>query len=75
MPIYEYQCRGCGSRFEKIVYRATDAMCPSCNGTELDRLLSTFAVGASSVGTRAGDSPEACGACGDPRGPGACSMN
>ena len=47
MPIYEYECRGCRSRFEKIVQGPTvpTPSCPSCNSVELDRLLSTFAVG------------------------------
>ncbi len=73
MPIYEYECRGCGSRFEKIVYGSTQPACPSCNSADLERLLSTFAV--SSSGGRTTDAPTACGTCGDPRGPGSCSIN
>ena len=77
MPIYEYECRGCRSRFEKIVQgpTVTTPSCPSCNSIELDRLLSTFAVGTSSPSLRASASPAPCGSCGDPRGPGACSMD
>jgi putative FmdB family regulatory protein len=73
MPIYEYECRGCGSRFEKIVYASTEPSCPSCSSTELERLLSTFAVASASPRESVGPAP--CGSCGDPRGPGACSMN
>ncbi len=74
MPIYEYECRGCGSRFEKIVYRKDAPNCPSCSSTDLSRLLSTFAVSTAS-GKTADFGPSACGTCGDPRGPGACSIN
>ena len=66
MPIYEYECRGCGNRFEKIVYGSTELACPSCSSADLERLLSTFAVSSSSSSTRATDSPGACGTCGDP---------
>ena len=74
MPIYEYACRGCGARFEKIVYGSTAQECPSCNSADLERLLSTFAVASSSPSPRMSASPAPCGACGDPRGAGACSM-
>jgi putative FmdB family regulatory protein len=73
MPIYEYECRGCGNRFEKIVYGSAIQECPSCNSGDLERLLSTFAV-ASASSSRMSSSPAPCGSCGDPRGPGACSM-
>ena len=75
MPIYEYECRGCGSRFEKIIQGSVTPSCPSCNSLELDRLLSTFAVASSSPSLRSSSSPAPCGSCGDPRGPGACSMD
>jgi putative FmdB family regulatory protein len=45
MPIYDFHCRTCGEEFEALV-RAQDATphCPSCRGTDLERLLSGFAV-------------------------------
>lgn len=51
MPIYEYQCRDCGHRFEVIV-RLNDSppACPSCESTNPERLISLFAVDA--PGTR-----------------------
>jgi putative FmdB family regulatory protein len=51
MPIYEYECRGCGHRFEFLKLPTTVAACPSCNGSDLERLISTFAP--SSEGSRA----------------------
>jgi len=50
MPIYEYTCRGCGHQFEFLVLPSTIPACPACEGRELDRAISMFAV--SSDGTR-----------------------
>ena len=75
MPIYEYECKQCGRRFEALVNAATKAACPSCQSEQLDRMLSVFAVGAASQKSSFSASPGPCGSCGDPRGPGACSIN
>lgn len=49
MPIYEYRCLTCGHQFEALV-RATDTpACESCHGTDLERLLSMFAVSSEST--------------------------
>ncbi len=50
MPIYEYECRGCGHQFEFLLLPSTVPACPSCNGNDLARTISLFAV--SSDGTR-----------------------
>ena len=76
MPLYEYECRSCHHHFELLVREQTLIACPSCRSDELDKQLSVFAVGANGAAmspTSAG--PSACGSCGDPRGPGACSLN
>ena len=45
MPIYEYVCPGCGSRFEKLVRRFGEAVsCPSCASADVEKQLSVFAV-------------------------------
>lgn len=44
MPIYEYQCRACGNRFEALVRHEPSPPCPECHGEDLERLLSMFAV-------------------------------
>jgi putative FmdB family regulatory protein len=45
MPLYEYQCKKCGHRFERIQsFSAPDAKeCPVCQG-EVERLISAPAV-------------------------------
>ena len=76
MPLFEYECRDCGRHFEYLTRAGQAPACPSCEGRDLQKLLSVFAVGANVGGKTA--MPEMtgpCGACGDPRGPGACSMN
>ena len=73
MPIFEYQCAGCGHRFEVVVRGSERPECPSCHGQELQKQLSVFAV--STKGAGAGHaSPGPCGSCGHPDGPGACGM-
>lgn len=74
MPILEYVCKECSHRFEKIVQGSQEPACPACDSANLDRLLSVFAVGGKSAGVAAAEPVGACGACGDPRGPGACAM-
>ncbi|MDB5101822.1 MAG: hypothetical protein JWM80_6243 [Cyanobacteria bacterium RYN_339] len=47
MPIYEYRCEPCGHRFEAyLASSAEQASCPLCAGTQLNRLMSTFASSA-----------------------------
>lgn len=73
MPLYEYDCRTCTHHFEALVRNSEPPACPSCHGTDLQRALSTFAV--STASPKATMAPGPCGSCGDPRGPGSCSLN
>jgi putative FmdB family regulatory protein len=50
MPLYELECLDCGTRFEALVRGSSQARCPSCDGSNLEQLLSTFGV--NSAGTR-----------------------
>ncbi len=75
MPLYEYECRGCGHRFEFLTRHGQAPACPSCHGEDLQKLLSVFAVNANGGGMKAREPMGPCGMCGDPRGPGSCSMN
>jgi putative FmdB family regulatory protein len=76
MPIFEYTCQSCGHHFEYLTRAERDATCPACNSTSLSKELSTFAVhGAGAESDTAFSAPGPCGTCGDPRGPGACSIN
>jgi putative FmdB family regulatory protein len=46
MPIYEFECRPCGHRFEELIgshvgLEAGEVACPECGSAELDRLISS----------------------------------
>jgi putative FmdB family regulatory protein len=75
MPIFEYICSECDHRFEALVYGKQKAECPKCHATKLNPQLSVFAVSAKGASSAPRSTGGACGSCGDPRGPGACSMN
>jgi putative FmdB family regulatory protein len=68
VPLYEYQCRECESRFEQLVLsRETQVACRSCGSSSVSQLLSTFAVGAApGASPRRAAEPGPCGACGAP---------
>ena len=67
MPLYEYECRGCGKRFEHLVRAGQSASCPSCQSDNLEKLLSVCAVRSSVVNVpqerivSLGDGPGHCG--------------
>jgi putative FmdB family regulatory protein len=76
MPLFEYICADCQHHFETLVTRDRQPVCPECQGQHLDKQLSVFAV--STAGGSSASTPApmgACGSCGDPRGPGSCSIN
>lgn len=83
MPLFEYACKTCEHQFEWLTRGESTAECPSCHGTSLEKRQSVFAArragsasgGASPASDAAPVPVGACGSCGDPRGPGACSMN
>jgi putative FmdB family regulatory protein len=78
MPIFEYSCDDCGTRFEKLLRRsaeANDVRCPSCGQEHLTTQYSTFAAHAK---TGAGAAQQDCGAgmCGSGACQGGmCGMN
>ena len=45
MPLYEYSCKKCGHRFERLLRHTNDIVkeCPVCGG-EVERLISASAV-------------------------------
>ncbi|MFC2158758.1 zinc ribbon domain-containing protein [Acidobacteriota bacterium] len=51
MPIYNYKCSKCQSRFELLVGVTADSnelKCTECGSTDIEKQLSTFSVGSSS---------------------------
>ena len=75
MPIFEYVCKDCNHGFEAIVYGSQKVECPKCQSKKLVQQLSTFAVATKgSSSSQPTFASGACGSCGDPRGPGSCSL-
>jgi putative FmdB family regulatory protein len=74
MPLYEYACRACHHEFEALVRSAEAPECPTCHSRELERRLSVFAAHTAGAAPKMAAGPGPCGACGDPRGPGACAI-
>ncbi len=72
MPIYRYRCKKCNKEFEflhKSVSAKEEVVCPQCGSKDVERLLSTFSVGNTSLdgGTSFGGSCPTCcpgGTCG-----------
>lgn len=55
MPIYEYVCKKCGERFERLVMTLSsqdDIICPYCGSDEVDRAVSWFSSLGSCSSTR-----------------------
>ena len=90
MPLFEFSCRKCSTRFEALLFGNEEASCPKCRSKSLERLVSTFAAhgggdsSSDSFGADFGggadtgdaeDGPGGCGTCGDQRGPGSCAVN
>lgn len=72
MPLFDYRCEACDHRFEALVQNGNAAACPKCEGGRLERLISPFAMNVK--GGTTSPAMGSCGSCGDPRGPGACSL-
>lgn len=47
MPVYEYVCGACGTRFEHLarsMQSREKPLCPECNSTQVERQHSRFAA-------------------------------
>ncbi len=75
MPIYEYKCETCETKFEKLV-RSSDnrneLSCPACGERHLSQEYSTFSARAN--GASSEPAAPSCGA-GMCQRPGMCGMN
>lgn len=59
MPLYEFECKTCGTRFEKLILGSSrpNPPCPSCDARDVDKLYSAFGVGSSNGRRSGGSSP------------------
>ncbi len=69
MPIREYRCTKCGSKFETLVLQGEDEnslSCPKCHGKDIHRCMSVFTGLVPNGGTgaaKAAASGASCGSC------------
>ncbi len=67
MPIYEYQCEGCGHVFESLMFSSEEPspVCPECGHDGVKKLLSAGAIRPQGIPTGGGGfKPPACKASG-----------
>jgi putative FmdB family regulatory protein len=64
MPIFEYLCDDCGTKFEQLVRNgaSNDVLCPSCGENHVTTQLSTFSAHARGS-SRGSASPESLPSC------------
>jgi len=66
MPIYEYNCEGCGKNFEYLVLGEEATHCPKCNSEKVKRQMSVCGfvskgAGGETISSSASDT--SCGGC------------
>ena len=68
MPLFEFECRKCGERFEELMAASEAAEggvpCPSCGSKSTEKALSAFATGSSGAGGAMPAPPCGGGGCG-----------
>jgi len=74
MPIFEYLCEDCGTKFEQLIRNGATAECPKCGpSAKLHTEHSTFAAKVSSGGSKSAETPSCrSGMC---QNPGFCGRN
>ncbi|MDZ7265468.1 MAG: zinc ribbon domain-containing protein [candidate division KSB1 bacterium] len=66
MPIYEFQCGECATRFDELVrsqQALSDIHCPNCHSQQVQRLMSAFGFSTSSGSLVGSSSGSSCGTC------------
>ena len=73
MPLFEYECTGCGNKFELLIRGSEDPRCPKCGGEHVEKCLSVFAVSVKSP-SPAQPASGACAECPHASAAGGCGM-
>jgi putative FmdB family regulatory protein len=71
MRLYDFHCKQCGENFEDLVRDVSDARCPACETSDVEKVLSAFAVGGKSGAAE----PSGGGCAGGFCGGGSCGLN
>ncbi len=59
MPLYEYHCNHCETDFELLIMGSEQAICPSCEKPDVEKLLSV--TSAPSMNSRSLPINQSCG--------------
>ncbi|MCF8307074.1 MAG: zinc ribbon domain-containing protein [Ignavibacteriales bacterium] len=74
MPVFEYKCSDCDTKFDylhKSSVKIDDVNCPKCNSTNNKKLLSSFSASVSSGYSYSGGCSD--GSCSVPAPTGGCA--
>jgi len=70
MPVYEFQCNRCNSKFEEYFKSSTEQkkiFCPSCQSGRIQKIFSVFGTHDTSNGntpvTNTNNKADGCGCC------------
>jgi len=81
MPIFEYKCADCNTKYEvlhKSASNLSEVSCPSCKSTNSKKLLSAFSASVSESSSSSFGDSCASGSCGLPSSgcaSGMCGLN
>ncbi|MCB0296755.1 MAG: zinc ribbon domain-containing protein [Calditrichaeota bacterium] len=58
MPLFDYRCKTCGTKFETLVFSSQKGpvKCEQCGSEETEKLMSSFAAHCSGFGSSSGSS-------------------
>jgi putative FmdB family regulatory protein len=65
MPLYEFLCRACGRRFERLVRigREGEVRCAACGCPDIQKLFSTFGIHGAEKAVSLSSSAKGCATC------------
>ena len=65
MPLFEFVCKKCGTKFEKIVFSTDkeEIECPQCKSKEVEKQFSTFSAGNSNATVPSSAAKQSSGCC------------
>ncbi len=74
MPIYEYVCKKCGKKFEALIRSSNERVVCECGSSDLERVMSTFAVSGGEASNTGSCSDGTCGLPPSPCSSGMCGL-
>jgi putative FmdB family regulatory protein len=64
MPVFEYRCKKCGEKFEKLVMNKSEKIvCSKCGSEDLEKLFSTFGFSSGNKFKSSVSSGSSCSSC------------